>query len=476
MTRSRSVWAIALLFAVLLPLESQVSGSLEYDSDLTPVSVFKARRDSVMRAFGEEAIVVLYASPVRVRNNDVDYLYRQDDYLFYLTGFTEPNAVLVLVPKGMSVQDPADTSKMKTVKELFFVQERNQLRERWEGRIYGPDGAMKLRGLEYATTNDKVERMLPRAIFGGARYVYVPPFRADLTGELAEVVGPIRSMLERFGSRIEMRDPTPTIARMRAVKDADEVRLLRKATEISAKAHVEAMRSVEPEMYEYEIQAVYEHVFTRLGAQFPGYPSIVGSGENTCILHYNTNRKQIRDGDLVLADCAAEYHGYSSDVTRTYPANGKFSKPQRQIYDIVLAAQEAAIAVMKPGARWGDAGNAAAQAVEEGLFNLGLIKEKNGREYRKFYWHGLGHPVGLNVHDIDSPVLQPGVLYTVEPGIYIPAGTEGVDPMYFNIGVRIEDVILVTPSGNENLSSYAPRKAEDIEKLMRAKGIGNQKL
>jgi Xaa-Pro aminopeptidase len=260
---------------------------------------------------------------------------------------------------------------------------------------------------------------------------------------------------------------------MRAVKTNEEIALLTKATQITALAHAQAMMSTEPGMYEYELSALYEYIFRRMGAEYGGYPNIVGAGENSIILHYNTNRKQLKDGEVVLADCAAEYHGYSSDVTRTWPVNGRFTPAQRDIYQLVLDAQNAAIAMMKPGANWSDISNKSADVIEDGLFRLGLIKEKNRREFRRFHLHGLGHPIGLNVHDVGQAVMEPGMIYTVEPGVYI-GEVEGVDPKYHNIGVRIEDVILVTEDGPKLLSGDAPREISAIESLMKKKGIGNQ--
>lgn len=236
------------------------------------------------------------------------------------------------------------------------------------------------------------------------------------------------------------------------------------------------MMSCEPGMFEYELQGVYEFVYRKFGAEYNGYPCIVGAGENSVILHYNTVRRKINDGDLVLADCGGEYHGYTTDITRTFPANGRFSKEQRQIYELVLKAQKAAIAMMKPGTAWSDISDTAAGIVEDGLIALGLVKQKNGREFRRFYTHGLGHSVGLNVHDISSPVMESGVIYTVEPGIYIQEGAEGVDARYYNIGVRIEDTILVTEGGPKNLSEGAPREIDEIESLMKKKGIGNAEV
>ena len=473
--RNWSLMVSTVLF-VVVGFGQQHLEYLEYDKDLPSPAECRTRRDSLMSKVGNESVVILFSGPVRNRNNDVEFQYRQDDHFYYLTGFTEPNAVLVLIPKGVSVRNPDDTTKLVTVRELMFVQARNPMRERWDGRRYGPEAVMKLRGITYAATNDKLQSMIGRVVFGGTKYVYLPPIRQDIDDDLAEVIKPLRQLADRWSAFVELRDPTATISKMRAVKSAVEIDLLRTATKISATAHSQAMRSIEPGMREYEVMAVYEYVFRRMGAEYGGYPSIVGSGENSVILHYSTDRGIVEDGDLLLADCAAEYRGYSSDVTRTYPANGEFSKPQREIYDVVLAAQDAAIAKMAPGVAWMEVSAAADDAIQDGLLKLGLIKEKNGREFRKFYWHGLGHPVGLNVHDVSVQTLEPGVLYTVEPGIYIPAGTEGVDTKYYDIGVRIEDVVLITQKGHEILSADAPRDPGAIEALMKKKGIGNEKL
>jgi Xaa-Pro aminopeptidase len=455
---------------------------LEYDTDLIAPSVYKARREKLMQELGNDAVAIFYSAPVRNRNNDVDYLYRQDDNLYYLTGFTEPNAILALVPRGVRVQSQEDTSRTITVREILFVQPKDPAREQWTGRRYGPAGAMKLKGIEYAVPNDRFQSMIGMVVGAGfrvpgqpQRLLYVPTMRSDLTGEIAELLRPLKVIMERMGLQDALRDPTPIVRRMRIIKSPEEIEMLRKATEISAVAHNQAMMSVEPGMKEYEVDAIYQYVFKKMGAEYPGYPCIVGAGENSIILHYESNRRPINDGDLVLADCAAEYHGYSSDVTRTYPANGKFTKPQREIYQIVLDAQKAAIAKIKPGVNWIDVSAAADSVLLEGLLRLGLIKSKTRQELRKFYMHGLGHPVGLNVHDVGQPTLEPGMVYTVEPGIYIGEDS-GVDPRYHNIGVRIEDVVLVTPEGNTVLSAGSPREIAEIEALMKKKGVGNQPL
>ncbi|MGB2868804.1 MAG: aminopeptidase P N-terminal domain-containing protein [Bacteroidota bacterium] len=472
------------LWAILLLLTSGVFAQdlkyLEYDTDLIPGAVCQARRDTLMQRIGKDAVAIFYSAPTRIRNADVDYLYHQDDNFYYLTGFNEENSILVLAPRGVSVRSNEDSTKTISVTEILYVQPRDPLKEQWTGRRHGAEGAMKLRGLRYATTVDKFKSMLSMMLFrGGVKSLYVPTLTSDITGEISELLQPVRDLVDQAKARhgqLELRDPSPLVYKMRIVKSPEEVAFLTKASQISATAHNQAMMSCQPGMYEYEIQAVYEYVYRRFGAEYPGYPCIVGSGENTVILHYEANRRQIKDGDLVLADCAAEYHGYSSDVTRTFPANGKFSPAQKQIYQIVLDAQTACIAMMKPGVAWRDVQAKSEDIIEEGLLNLGIIKKQGTREWRKFYMHGLGHPVGLNVHDVGQPILEAGMVYTVEPGIYIAEGAEGVEPQYYNIGVRIEDSVLVTVDGAVALSADAPREIVGIESMMKKKGIGNESM
>ncbi|MEW5799037.1 MAG: aminopeptidase P N-terminal domain-containing protein [Bacteroidota bacterium] len=469
-----------VVLSILTIVSAQQNESLkylQYDTDVISPAAYKTRRDSVMSMIGQDAVAVFYAAPERMRNADVDFLYRQADNFFYLTGFTEPNALLILVPKGTTVKINDSTSQ--TVNEILFVQNRNPLAESWTGRRYGTEGAIQLLGMQSALTNDKFKQTFQRILFSGIKYLYAQPVTSDVTGELRELVQPIQSFVDNVkvhNSKIELRDPNAMIHTMRVIKSPEEIAMLRKATEISVVAHNQAMMSVEPGMYEYELQGLYQYVFQRMGAEYYGYPCINGAGENSVILHYNTNRKKINNGDIVLSDCAAEYRGYSSDVTRSYPANGKFTKEQKEIYQIVLNAQKAGIAAIKPGAKWSDVSAAADSVIADGLFTLGITKTKTGMGFKKFYNHGLGHPVGLNVHDVGQGTLVTGMLYTVEPGIYIPENSDGVDPKYWNIGVRIEDVILVTETGNENLSAGSLREIAEIESLMKKKGIGNQPL
>jgi Xaa-Pro aminopeptidase len=450
---------------------------LQYDTDVITPSEYKLRRDSVMKMIGMDAAAVFYASPERMRNGDVDFLYRQADNFYYLTGFTEPNALLILSPKGIKVK--VNDSTTVTANEVLFVQAKSPDAEAWTGRRYGKEGGMKIIGVQTALNNDQFKTTFQRMLFSGIKYLYAQSVTSDVNGQMRELLSPLTSYIDnakRFNSKIELRDPNAIVHTMRIIKSKQEIEMLRKATEISAVAHNQAMASVEPGMFEYEVQALYEYAFQRQGAEYYGYPCINGAAENSVILHYNTNRRKINNGDIVLSDCAAEYRGYSSDVTRSYPANGKFTKEQKEIYTIVLNAQKAAIAKIKPGISWNDVSAAADSVIAQGLFALGITAEREGMGFRKFYNHGLGHPVGLNVHDVGQSMLAEGMLYTVEPGIYIPEGSDGVDPKYFNIGIRIEDVLLVTSGGSENLSAGAPREIAEIEALMKKKGIGNQPL
>jgi Xaa-Pro aminopeptidase len=472
--------ALLLLFVMTFFVTAQEKDALkylQYDTDVISPSEYKMRRDSVMKIIGPDAAAVFYSSPERMRNGDVDFLYRQADNFYYLTGFTEPNSILILSPKGIKVK--VNDSTTVTTNEVLFVQAKNPEAEAWTGRRYGKEGGMKIIGVQTALNNDQFKVTFQRTLLSGIKYLYAQSVTSDVSGPLKELLMPVINYVDnakRFNSKIELRDPNAIVHTMRIIKSKQEIAMLRKATEISAIAHNQAMVSVEPGMYEYEVQALYEYAFQRQGAEYYGYPCINGAAENSVILHYNTNRKKINNGDIVLSDCAAEYRGYSSDVTRSYPANGKFTKEQKEIYTIVLNAQKAAIAKITPGVSWNDVSAAADSVIAEGLFSLGIIKDKEGMGFKKYYNHGLGHPVGLNVHDVGQAVLASAMLYTVEPGIYIPEGSDGVDPKYFNIGIRIEDVILVTETGNENLSAGSPREIAEIEALMKKKGIGNQPL
>ncbi|HTY10174.1 MAG TPA: aminopeptidase P N-terminal domain-containing protein [Bacteroidota bacterium] len=469
---------VLLCVSILVPARSFSQGLkyLTYDKDQTPSSEHKERRERFMHDIGADAVAVFFSATEKSRNGDNGYPFRQDDNFYYLTGFNEENAILVLNPKGVVLRDERDSTKSDTVREILFVQPRDPSMERWTGRRFGPEGAVALLGVQRAYTNEQFKKMFNSVFpYWGAKTVYIAAF-PETGGELMELLQPVRECVDNLKSynlTTELRDPSAIIKKYRVIKSPAEISLMTKAAHISAVAHRQAMMSCKPGMTEYGIQAVYEYVFRRMGSEYNAYSCIVGAAENSVILHYESNRRPINDGDIVLADCGCEYHDYASDVTRTYPANGKFSPAQRKIYQLVLDAQSACIAMMKPGTAWKDVNTTADSVLLNGLLSLGIVKEKNQHELRRFFPHGLGHAVGLDVHDVNAGMMVPGMVYTVEPGIYIPENADGVDPKFYNIGVRIEDDILITPEGHTNLSGEAPREIDEIESLMQKKGIGD---
>ena len=462
--------------------------TLAQDLDLLPPSFFKSNREQFMKEIGNEAVAIFYSNSLKTRSNDVEYRFKQDNNFFYLTGLNEPDAVLVLIPSGISrsvlklasratgkyYDLTLDTIKSDfKIREILFIKERDSLREVWTGRTLGTKGAVEKLGFQFALPIDEFKSVIRGIIFSSrAKTVYFPyPFDCQ-EGILKEIVEVIKSVVNSQRSRVQFADPTPILARMRMIKKPEEIELIKKAVSITTKAHKQVMMSCEPGMYEYELQAVAEYIFTKLGAEYPAFPSIVGSGENSVILHYSSNRKKINDGDLIVVDIGAEYHNYCADVTRTIPANGRFSPEQREIYEIVLKAQEETIKLVRPGVSFIDLQFKARDVIAEGLIKLGIIKDKS--DVTKYFMHGVTHHLGLDVHDIGIPGnLEPGMVITIEPGIYIPAGSD-CDPKYWNIGVRIEDDVLVTKDGYVVLSADAPKTIEEIERLMKRRGIGNE--
>ncbi len=474
---------LSLLFLISFVMFAQ-------DTDLLPLSFFKANREEFMKAIGNEAVAIFYSSSLKNRSNDVEYKFKQDNNFYYLTGLEEPDAVLVLVPAGFSpsvlklagratgkyYDVTLDTVKSDTkIREILFLNERDSLREIWTGRTLGTKGAMEKLGVQLALPIDEFKNVIRAIIFASrAKTIYFPYPSGCYEGKLKDVIDAIESILNLQRSRLQFSDPTPILAKMRMIKKPEEINLIRKAVDITTKAHKQIMMSCEPGMYEYELQAIAEYVFAKLGSEYPAFPSIVGSGENSVILHYSSNREKINYGNLIVVDIGAEYHNYCADVTRTIPANGKFSAEQKEIYEIVLRAQEETIKIIRPGASFIDLQLKATEVIADGLLKLGIIKDKS--EARKYFMHGVTHHLGLDVHDIGIPGnLEPGMVITIEPGIYIPAGSD-CDPKYWNIGVRIEDDVLVTKDGYEILSAGAPKTIDEIERLMKRRGLGNEPI
>jgi Xaa-Pro aminopeptidase len=458
------------------------------EESLLPPSFFKSNREEFMKAIGNDAIAILYSNSLKTRSNDVEYRFKQDNNFFYLTGLNEPDAVLVLVPQGfapsvLKVAGKAtgkyyditlDTIKSDSkIYEVLFLKERDSLREVWTGRTLGTKGAMEKLGIQLALPIEDFKNVIRAIIFAARPKTIYFPFPTECyEGSVKDIIQTVESFINSQRSRYQFSDPSPIFAKMRMIKKPEEIELIKRAVDITVKAHRQIMMSCEPGMYEYELQAIAEYVFTRLGAQYTAFPSIIGSGENSVILHYNSNRKRIKDGDIIVVDIGAEYENYCADVTRTIPANSKFSPEQREIYEIVLKAQEETIKLIRPGVTFADLQLKATDVIADGLFKLGIIKDKN--DVRKYFMHGVTHHLGLDVHDVGVPgKLEPGMVITVEPGIYIPAGSD-CDPKYWNIGVRIEDDILITEKGYVVLSAGVPKTIEEIERLMKRRGIGNE--
>jgi Xaa-Pro aminopeptidase len=430
--------------------------------DATP---FRARRAALLERMGA-GIAIVPTAPERIRNRDSDYPYRFDSYFYYLAGFPEPEAVLVLVA------GPAP-------KSILFCREKHPERELWEGFRYGPEAAREAFGLDEAHPFTALDDALPKLVADQPALYYAPGLDTAWDARCLRWLNEVRAQA-RTGvtAPAEIRDLRVPLDEMRLVKDAHELATMRHAAAISAGAHVRAMRATRPGMMEYEIEAEFLHEFRRHGAQFPAYWPIVAGGANACVLHYRDNSQRLADGDLLLIDAGCELDGYASDITRTFPVNGKFSGPQRDVYDLVLASQVAAIAEVRPGNRWNAPHDAAVKVLAQGFVDLGLCKglldevlEKE--HYKQFYMHRTGHWLGLDVHDAGDykergewKPLAPGMTLTVEPGCYVrPA--EGVPEHFWNIGVRIEDDALVTAAGCEIITAGAPKRIDEIEALMR---------
>ena len=428
--------------------------------------MFEARRKRFMEAMGR-GVAVIPAAPMRTRSNDTEYRYRQNSDFYYLTGFNEPESVAVI-----STIHPEH-------KFVLFVRPRDKEKEIWNGRRAGPEGAKAKYAADEAFTIDKLDEMLPKYVENSPRLFYRLGLDAEFDGRVTGWLNKIRAAV-RTGvtAPSEIVEPATILHEMRLFKRDEDLKLLRRACDISAEAHVAAMRACRPGMKEYELEAIIEYVFRKSGAEAPGYTSIVGSGANATILHYVENDAAIKDGDLVLIDAACEYGGYSSDITRTFPANGKFSKTQRAIYDLVLEAQLRSMEEIAPGRRFVEYHDRAVRVLVEGLVRLGLLdgpadEAIKSESYKRYYMHRTGHYLGGDVHDVgrymiegESRVLEPGMVMTVEPGIYIAEDDDRAPAEYRGIGVRIEDDLLVTPAGYEVLTPGVPKTVADIEKTM----------
>ncbi|WP_018413087.1 aminopeptidase P N-terminal domain-containing protein [Methyloversatilis thermotolerans] len=414
-------------------------------------------------------VAVIATAPERTRNRDTHYGYRYDSYFHYLTGFSEPESVLVLVAGD-------------TPRSILFCREKNLEREIWDGWRHGPDAAREKFGFDEAHTIGELDAKLPELIADQPRLHFVigedPAWDQRMMSALNAVRAQVRAGRRAPSELLDIRQPLDD---MRLIKDLHEQTLMRQAADISARAHRRAMLATRPGAMEYEIEAELLHEFRRSGSEAPAYGSIVAGGPNACVLHYVSNDAPLRDGDLLLIDAGCELHGYASDITRTWPVNGRFSGAQRDVYQLVLDAQTAAFSAVKPGARFIDYHDAAVRVLAQGMLDVGLLKgtldevmEKG--DYRRHYMHRTGHWLGMDVHDAGEyrprdggptewRTLEPGMVLTVEPGCYIrPA--DDTPEAFWNIGIRIEDDVIVTADGCDIYTSAAPKTIADIESLM----------
>lgn len=468
---------ILLLFATQLVVAQEISrtNSLDlsefgiYDTDLLPASFHKKNRENLRALMPNNSVAVFFSSPIKNRSNDVDYQYHQDPNFYYLTGLREPHSILVVLKTPINVNG-------EQTNEVVFVQPKDNSKEVWTGKRIGKVGIELVLELETALDNTTFnETNFNFEQFDKVFYFPLPtdikdnPFdKADLYNLCLQFDAKLSKTKKE---QIDNSKLYEWMGKLREIKTEEELYLMRKAISITCEAQIELIKAVKPNMTEYQAEAIIEYVFKTRGAEYPGFPSILGSGENSCVLHYSTNRKTMTGDHLLVSDVGAEYHGYTADVTRTIPVNGKFSKEQKIIYDIVLKAQLAGIEKCKEGNSFWDPNVAATSVISQELQKLGIIKSPLG--VRRYFMHGTSHYLGLDVHDVGTYLpLSPNSVITVEPGIYIPEGSP-CDEKWWNIGVRIEDDVLITTGKPEVLSDCIPKTTEAIEALMKQSSIFN---
>ena len=419
-----------------------------------------------MRRMDQKSVAIIPSARETTRSNDTHYRFRQDSDFLYLTGFEEPDSIAVMAPG-------------RDQKYTLFVRPRDPEQEIWVGRRAGVEGAKDEFGADESFPIEEFESKL-QDILDGAQNLY---YRLGVNNELdSSVIGKISAMRAMNRKPIHpprtIIDPATIVHEMRVLKSPEELEIMQKAADIAAEAHVEAMKTVRPGMKEYEVEALLEQYFRRHGAAGPSYTSIVGSGANATILHYVNNDGELHDGDLLLVDAGAEVKGYASDITRTFPVNGRYSPAQREIYDVVLETQISCVDMVRPGTTHDELKAHSVEMLTEGMVRIGLLKGKPAdlikeEKYKQFYMHGLGHLLGIDVHDVGiyyydkrSRALEPGMVMTVEPGIYVSPDTKDVPEKFLGIGVRIEDDVLCTNNGPRVLTTKVPKQVDEIEALM----------
>jgi Xaa-Pro aminopeptidase len=419
-----------------------------------------------MRRMDQNADAIIPSAREATRSNDTNFRFRQDSDFYYLTGFQEPESIAVVTPS-------------REKKFTMFVRPRDPEREIWDGKRAGVEGVKSEFGAEEAFPITEFAGRLQEILDGSEKLYY----RFGNNSEMDDLI--IRTLVAMRGWNRKpihppttIIDPATIVHEMRVLKSAEEIELMQRAADIAAEAHCEAMKAVRPGMMEYQVEALIEQIFRQRGAAAPAYTSIVGAGANATVLHYIDNNAELRDGDLLLVDAGAEYKGYASDITRTFPINGKFSKAQREIYDLVLEAQVSCVEMVRPGITHEQIKQHSIDVLTRGMVKLGLLKGEpeqliKEEKHQQFYMHGLGHMLGIDVHDVgryyngkDSRALEAGVVMTVEPGLYVSPDTKDIPEQYLGIGVRIEDDVLCTNNGPRVLTTKVPKDPTEIEKLM----------
>jgi Xaa-Pro aminopeptidase len=430
-------------------------------------SDFKQRRKHLLQRLNKKSVAIVASAPVSIRNHGTEYPYRQHSDFYYLTGFNEPASVAVFLPAR------------KEGEYVLFCREFDPKTAVWTGPQAGLQGALDEFGADQAFSIEEFDKTLPKLLENRQRVYFDighdPHFDQRVMNAVNDVRQRIRTGVEAPYEFIALER---LLHEMRLIKTSTEIEIIQKAIEVSVLAHQRAMRACRPGRYEFEIEAELLHEFTRHGLRSPAYPCIVAGGANACVLHYTANQDPLKDGDLLLIDAGAEYDHYAADITRTFPVNGKFSEPQRIIYELVLEAQYAALEQIKPGQRWIDPHQAAVRVLTQGLIKLGLLPGKVGKAikeeaYKKFYMHRTGHWLGMDVHDVgryrthgEWRKLEPGMVMTVEPGLYFAPDCQEIDPKWRGIGIRIEDDVMVTENGHVILTRALPKTVAEIETLM----------
>ena len=428
--------------------------------------MIRSQLQEFMRHMEPNSVAIIPSAREATRSNDTHYRFRQDSDFFYLTGFEEPDAIAVI----RASQSP---------KYTLFVRPRDPEREIWDGRRAGVEGAREEFGAEESFPIAEFDEKLNDILDGSERLYYRLGVNSDLDDTIIRQIARMRAINRKpVHPPQTIIDPATIVHELRVLKTPEEIEIMQRAADIAAEAHVEAMKAARPGMNEFEIEALIERVFRQRGASAPAYTSIVGAGANATVLHYINNDGQLRDGDLLLVDAGAEYKGYASDITRTYPINGRFTKPQREIYELVLKAQKSCVEMVRPGVTHDQLKQHSIEVLTEGMVELGLLKGDpeeliKEKKHEQFYMHGLGHMLGIDVHDVgryyygkESRALEPGVVMTVEPGIYVSVDTKDIPEQYLGIGVRIEDDVLCTQNGPRVLTTKVPKEADEIEALM----------